>query len=166
MAAPVRAFLGPRGYRVYANPDGADYFDLIARRGPELGLVELKRTLGPPTFVQALRRRRWGDWIAVGIGSRRAAERLVERRAGRLTGAVGVWHVRPDGVDVLREAVAPPLPRALTAERALLTRYLDAIDSGELPPGVAWDGWPASLRRLSAHRGYREWTIEEAAPPE
>ncbi len=166
MVAPVRSYLAPRGYRVYANPDGSDYFDLVARRGAELGLVELKRALGPPTFGQALRRRRWGDWVAVGIGSRRAAERLVERRAGRLTSGVGIWHVRPDGVDVLREATPPPFPREPTAERTLLARYLDAVDAGELPPDVAWDGLPAIRRRLSSRRGYREWTIEESAPPE
>ena len=33
-------YLETLGYRVRIDPDGADYFDLVARRGREVGLVE------------------------------------------------------------------------------------------------------------------------------
>ncbi|MGI0139743.1 MAG: hypothetical protein ACREBT_01110 [Thermoplasmata archaeon] len=165
MVAPMRAHLEREHYRVYVNPDGRDYFDMIARRGSELGLVELKRTLGAKVFGQALRRRAWGDWVAVALGSEMAARRLVAERTGRLSAAVGVYWVHGSTVDCLRPSRAVPAMAAVDGRpsaRTELAGWLDAVDRGELPREVHWDGLFHDLRRLSGGRRYREWTLEEA----
>lgn len=166
MVPPVRAHLERDGYRVYVNPDGQDYFDIVARRGTEIGLVELKRTLGPKVFGQALRRRAWGNWVAVALGSEAAARRLVSDRTGRLSQMVGVWWVHGETVETLRPAGRPPLPPeldGLPSARRTLAGWLDALDRGVLPSAVNWDGLFHEVRRLSGGRSYREWTIEESA---
>jgi len=57
-----------RGYRTYVDPDGTDYFDLAARRGDEVGLVEGK--LGRPKAVLAQGRRR-SAWAKGGAAAQR-----------------------------------------------------------------------------------------------
>jgi len=154
--------LEERGFRTYVDPDGTDYFDLVARRGPEVGLVEGK--LGRPRALlgQALRRRPWGDWVAVALPSRRLAERLVAETRGRRSEPVGVWLVQENAVVELRAAVpftARPDPYA--PERARLHRVLDQVDRGEIPTGARWDGVAREVRRASGGRGFAEWRLDE-----
>ncbi|MCI4334685.1 MAG: hypothetical protein L3K04_03545 [Thermoplasmata archaeon] len=166
MAAPVVRFLERRGYRTYRDPDGKDYLDLVARRGEELGLVELKLSAARTVLGQALRRRGWGDWVAVALDGRRAAERALAASPSGHSERVGVLAVLGEEVEELRPA-APvhgagcfhPFPEL----RARLVLLLDAVDSGELPAGI---GWGALWRSDSGgrHAG-REWRIEELAPP-
>ncbi|MEM0128577.1 MAG: hypothetical protein QXG65_00185 [Thermoplasmata archaeon] len=168
MRVPVRAWLEARGYRVHADPDGTDYFDLVARRGSEIGVIELKRAAATEALGQALRRRRWASWVAVALARRGAAARLAAATGPHRAAFVGVWHVRPEGVEVLREA--RPVPSAQEgggAEREVLVRWLDALDAGTIPSGTVWSGLHRTIGRLSGGRRYREWSLEEldGGPP-
>ena len=158
--------LESEGYRVRVDPDGNDYFDLVARRGDEVGLVEAKVGDARAVLAQALKRRGWGDWTAVLLGSVRAAERLAERTRGTRAEPVGVWCFRDGTLTVLREArpwVAPGAPDPFAALRARFRRILDALDAGELPADVRWDGVVREVRRASGGRGFGEWRLDE--PP-
>jgi len=156
-------WLEGEGYRTYANPDGADYFDLVARRGEEVGLVEAK--LGRPRAVlgQALRRRAWGDWVAVVLPSRQSAERLVGADRRPRAEPVGVWWL--DGERVVELRPARPFDRGdddpFAPTRARFRLVLDRIDRGELPSGIAWEGLGAELRRASGGRRFAEWRLDE-----
>ncbi len=160
---PMRAYLEGKGFRVYPNVDGNDYFDLVARRGRELGLVELKRSLAGPAFGQALRRRAWGDWVGVALGSGPGARRLATERNGRLSSVVGIWWVHGETVELVRAPTVVPTANVPRRERVQLHAWLDAIDRGWIPPGTRMEGLGGTLRRLSQGRAYREWTVEEAA---
>jgi len=98
----VAGYLAEQGYRVAVDPDGTDYFDLVARRGEEVGLVEVKVGDSKAVLAQALKRRGWGDWSAVALGSVRAAERLSNRTASTRAAPIGVWSVGPEAVRVHR----------------------------------------------------------------
>jgi len=100
----VAGYLAEQGYRVAVDPDGTDYFDLVARRGEEVGLVEVKVGDSKAVLAQALKRRGWGDWSAVALGSVRAAERLSNRTASTRAAPIGVWSVGPEAVRVHRPA--------------------------------------------------------------
>ena len=162
----VAVVLEQRGYRTYVDPDGSDYFDLACRRGEEVGLVEGK--VGAPSAVlrQALLRRSWADWVAVAVASRRTAEHLVARTAGRRSGFVGVWSVH--GGTVLEHRPASPThgdgdSDAFATTRSLLRRTLQGIDRGELPGDVRWSGVLGEVRRASGGRRWREWRLDETA---
>jgi hypothetical protein len=162
----ARIYLEERGYRVRVDPDGNDYFDLVARRGDEVGLVEAKVGDARAVLAQALKRRGWGDWTAVLLGSVRAAERLAARTSGTRAAPVGVWSFRDGALAVLREArpgVAPGAPDPFAELRARFRRILDALDSGELPADARWDGVVREVRRASGGRGFAEWRLDE--PP-
>lgn len=162
LAGPVRLHLERMGYRVWVNPDGRDYFDVVAIRGEEVGLVELKLADGPRVFSQALRRRAWGDWVAVAVASERSAERLVRRRTTPLASRVGVWVVRDDAVEV-RRPCAPWSGDAASYgnERRLFRAVLGQMERGEIPAGAEWAGVLRTVRRASTGRGFAEYTIEE-----
>jgi len=157
-------FLEQQGYRVYPNPDSTDYFDLVARRGDEVGLVEAKVSGSRAVLVQALKRRAWGDWVAVVLPSETAAERLAERTDGTRAARVGVWATHEGGVRVVRPAgpwVRPGEEDPFSDLRARFRSVLDRIDSGELPPDVRWAGVVRAVRRASGGRGFAEWRLDE-----
>jgi hypothetical protein len=157
------------GYRVLIDPDGTDYFDLVARRGNEVGLVEAKVVGSRAVLAQALKRRGWGDWTAVALGSAVAAERLARRTSATRAEPVGVWSVSGSGVRVHRPARAWADPEGSDPFRTLRDRFrrlLDAIDAGELPRSVRWDGVPRAVRRASGGRGFSEWRLDEPLPDE
>ncbi len=163
----VAAFLVARGYRVYVDPDRGSYFDLVARRGEEVGLVEAKVSDARTVLRQALVRRAWADWCAVAVGGERSARRLAERTRGGRAEPVGVWAVRGD--DVLE--VRAPTPWASSTDptpyRELKERFraiLDAVDRGEIPAGVGWGGVPGAVRRASGGRSFSEWRLDELPP--
>jgi hypothetical protein len=162
----ARRHLESLGYRVWANPDGRDYFDLVARRGDDVGLVEAKVTGAREVVVQALRRRAWGSWGAVIVAGERSAKNLARRTAGTRAESLGVWHVQGAGVGVVRAArpwVAPGADDPFAELRARFGRLLDALESGEIPESVAWDGVVGQVWRASGGRGFKEWRLDE--PP-
>ncbi|MGA8604215.1 MAG: hypothetical protein WB788_04005 [Thermoplasmata archaeon] len=164
VVATAAAFLAEKGYRVYPNPDSGDYFDLVARRGEEVGLVEAKVSNSRAVLVQALKRRAWGDWVAVVLPSERAAERLAARTEGTRAAPVGVWATRKGGVRVVREAAPWVRPGEADPFAELRRRFravLDRIDSGEIPPEVRWDGVVRAVRRAGGGRGFAEWRLDE-----
>jgi len=162
----VATELRARGYRTYVDPDGADYFDLAARRDEEVGLVEGK--LGGPSRVlaQALRRRAWADWVAVVVASERTARALVARTAGTRASIVGVWSWDAGSARELRAPVvrAAGAPDPFAETRARFRQQLVDLDRGELPAGVRWSSVPAAVRRRSFGRGFAEWRLDEPDP--
>jgi hypothetical protein len=162
--ATAARFLEEQGYRVYPNPDSTDYFDLVARRGDEVGLVEAKVSGSRVVLAQALKRRAWGDWVAVVLPSERSAERLAARTNGTRAAPVGVWAAKGSSVRVVRPARGWARPGGVDPFADLRERFrsvLDRIDSGELPADVRWEGVLGAVRRASGGRGFREWRLDE-----
>ena len=163
----VVAYLEHEGYRVRADPDGTDYFDVVARRGDEVGLVEVKVGRPRAVLAQAVKRRGWGDWCAVAVDSARAAARLAAATGSSRAARVGIWSVGPDSVTVHRPArpwVAPGEDDPFGELRERLRHWLDLVDAGDLPGSVRWDGVPGAVRRASGGRGFGEWRLDEPAP--
>ncbi|MCI4323557.1 MAG: hypothetical protein L3K03_06000 [Thermoplasmata archaeon] len=163
---PVTDFLEQRGYRVLADPDRTGYFDIVALRGEEIGLVELKLHATGAVFQQAVRRRLWGDWVAVALPGERAARALVGRTRGERSSRVGVYVVRPQGVDVLREASPmfdPSEPGPTPERRELLRQVLQQRESGEIPAETSWAFAVHPPRPPPGRRAPRggSWTLEE-----
>jgi hypothetical protein len=163
----VARHLAGQGYQVYIDPDGTDYFDLVVRRGTEVGLVEVKAGDARAVLLQALKRRGWGDWTAVALGSARAAERLERRTRNTRAARVGVWSVGPETVRVHRAAQAWVRPGEDDPFRPLRERFrawFDLVDAGSVPTSIRWDGLPGAVRRASGGRGFAEWRLDEPTP--
>ena len=162
----VAGELRRRGYRTYLDPDGTDYFDLAARRGDEVGLIEGKAGSGAEVLGQALRRRPWADWVAVAVASARVADRLVARTSGRRASLVGVWWSAQGVAREVRPATPSPVPdeSPFSELRLRLRQRLVALDDGALPAGVRWSGVVAEVRRASRGRGFSEWRLDEPDP--
>jgi hypothetical protein len=162
----VARFLEARGYRVRCDPDGTDYFDIVARRGDEIGLVEVKVRDARTVLAQAVRRRGWGAWTAVALGAARAARHLADRTAATRAAPVGVWIVNGESVEVVREArpwVAPGADDPFVDLRDQFRRWLDLIESLGPDTPVVWDGIPGAVRRASGGRSFSEWRLDETA---
>ncbi|HEV2449504.1 MAG TPA: hypothetical protein VGU43_03720 [Thermoplasmata archaeon] len=162
LVAPVTRFFEKRGYRCYRAPDGQDYLDLVARKGGEIGLVELKLSAAATVMTQALRRRGWGDWVAVALEGRRAAVRALDSPGGEYRKRVGILAVEGSFVEELRPYRPihnPGEPHPFPELKRRLMELLDALDSGTLPPGVGWGAlWPAWA---GGRRAGREWRLDE-----
>ncbi len=164
LRAPVRAHLEAQGYRVWTAPDGRDYFDMVALRGEEIGLVELKVSAARQVFGQALRRRAWADWVAVAIPGRRAAERLIARPSADRAERVGIWVVEGERVRELRAARAMYGPGEATPFETARARFRDllrALESGELPDGIDWGIFGSPRLPGRQRRSTRDWRLEE-----
>lgn len=137
---PVERYLAARGYRTYFDIDGTGYFDAVALRGEELGLVELKIADWRRVFSQALVRRGWGDWVAVLLPRRSLAERVLARKAPPVADRVGVWYLLEGEVKVLREARPWPSDpgEPYPSYKQHLRESLAAVEQGLLPPGSHW----------------------------
>ena len=162
----ARAHLADRGYRVWVDPDGHDYFDLVARRGDEVGLVEAKVANSRKVLAQALRRRVWGDWTAVVVASVRSATHLADRTEGTRAAPVGIWCLDANAIRVVRAPrpwVVPGATDPYADLRERFRRILDDLENGTLPPGTSWDGVLGQIRRASGGRGFAEWRLDE--PP-
>jgi hypothetical protein len=163
----ARTHLAGLGYRVWVDPDGHDYFDLVARRGDEVGLVEAKVSDARTVLTQALRRRAWGDWTSVVVSTERLARGIVERSDATRAAPVGVWWTRDGSVEILRPA--RPWVEAGTDDpfaelRVRFRRVLDALESGEIPAGIPWEGVLREIRRASGGRSFAEWRLDEPTP--
>lgn len=162
-------YLEGLGYRTRIDPDGTNYFDLVARRGDEVGLVEAKVAHSRAVLTQALVRRAWGDWVAVVLASRRSASALDERSRGTRAEPVGIWWCEEGTVGVVRAARPWTAPGDDDPFAPLRTRFrgvLDALDRGDVPEGLTWSGVPRTVRRVSGGRGFREWRLDEGSDPE
>jgi hypothetical protein len=162
-------YLEAGGYRVYVDVDGTDYFDLVARRGDEVGLVEAKVGDRRKVVVQALKRRAWGTWGAVVVPSVASADRIREATQTGRPSALGVWVLDGAGIRVVRAArdwVSPGTEDPYAPLRERFRRVLDAVDRGDLPQGVSWDGLLREVRFASGGRGFAEWRLDEPGPPE
>ncbi|HEV8049390.1 MAG TPA: hypothetical protein VGP88_02225 [Thermoplasmata archaeon] len=163
LVAPVRQHLEAQGFRVFVNPDGADYFDVVVRRGDEVGLVELKVADWKTVVVQALRRRGWGDWVAVVLPRRSLAEKAAARPTAPRGARVGVWYLLNGSVEVLRAAQRLVLPGEVDPfpdpKRWLLER-LEIAEAGGMAEPVTWSVPDAG--RIGPHRRTsRDWRLEE-----
>lgn len=163
LVPPVRAYLDGLGYRVYVNPDGADFFDIVVRRGTEVGLVELKVADWRKVIHQALRRRGWGDWVAVVVPRSSLAAKILDRPEAPRATRVGVWCLVDGAVRVVRPArplvesgeVDPfPEPKAWLVER------LDLTDAAGGPGSLSWSV-PDAGRVAGRRRSSRDWRLEE-----
>ena len=160
----VARSLEAQGYRVRIDPDGTDYFDLVARRDDEIGLVEAKVARPREVWAQAVARRGWGSWNAVVLASPVSAERLAARTAGGRAAAIGVWSIDHEEVRIHRPArpwVTPGVPDPYAELRERFRRILDALDAGTLPADARWEGVPRAVRRASRGRGFSEWRLDE-----
>ncbi len=167
LVAVVARHLSDRGFRVHVDPDGTDYFDLVARKGPEIGLVEVKVRDAWGVLAQALCRRGWADWCAVALGSERSAERLARRTARTRAARVGIWSVSRDGVRVHRAATpwgGTGASDPFVALRERFREWLDQVDGLGEGASIRWDGIPGAVRRASGGRSFGEWRLDEGAP--
>lgn len=167
LAPPVRSYLESLGYRVWVDPDGSDYFDVIARRSAEVGLVEMKLADWRSVVRQAVRRRGWADWVAVALPRESTARRALEAtRTARLR-PIGVWVVDGGTIRVLRDA--SPWPSAegdpFRPLREHLRESLDLLEAGLLPEGTKWRfvQLPAARRRGRKTLSTAHWRLEEFA---
>ncbi|MCI4373530.1 MAG: hypothetical protein L3K02_07815 [Thermoplasmata archaeon] len=161
-------YLEGLGYRTRIDPDGTNYFDLVARRGDEVGLIEAKVSDARTVLTQALVRRGWGDWVAVVLASRRSAIALEARSRSTRAAPVGVWWWEGEAVTVVRAArpwVSPGEEDPYAPLRVRFRGVLDALDRGDVPEGLSWSGVPRTVRRLSGGRGFREWRLDEPGDP-
>ena len=164
LAPPVVAHLAGQGYTVWVDPDGSDYLDVVARRGAEIGLVELKLADWRKVLAQAVRRRGWADWVAVVLPRRSLADRAVEAAQGPRTRPIGVWVSDGETLTVVR-AAAPLWPAGTVHPfpelRARLELFTDLLAAGSIAPGVAWN-LPGAVGRLpDGRRSTREYRLEE-----
>ncbi|MCI4331633.1 MAG: hypothetical protein L3K19_07305 [Thermoplasmata archaeon] len=173
LVAPVVRFLEAQGYRVWPDPDGSDYFDIVCRRGNEVGLVELKLADYRKLLAQAHRRRGYADWVSVVLPRASLIDKLLALPSTDRGRRVGVWRVEGDTVQVVRPHAplrAPEESEPFPEARSRLVELLNALEAGQLPVGVRWEGIaqvPGSGRR---RRATRDWRLDEfdnapAAPP-
>ncbi|HEV2315990.1 MAG TPA: hypothetical protein VGV89_00210 [Thermoplasmata archaeon] len=163
LAPAVRAHLESQGFRVWVDPDGADFFDVVARRGEEVGLVELKLADWKTLLRQAVVRRTYGDWVAVALSRRSLAVKLLERAGTPNTRPIGIWSVEGPAPEVLRAAEPwPESTRSLFVEhRDALRLLLDTLEAGGVPEGARWTGFAARSGRGAGTRSSREWRLDE-----
>ena len=163
----VARALEAQGYRVRIDPDGTDYFDLVARKGEEVGLIEAKVAHPRKVWAQAVRRRGWGSWNAVVLARPVSAERLAARTAHSRAAPIGVWSIDHGELRVHRPArtwVTPQGPDPYADLRERFRRILDALEDGTLPADARWEGVPRAVRRASRGRGFSEWRLDEPSP--
>ncbi|MDE1820695.1 MAG: hypothetical protein KGJ23_14135 [Euryarchaeota archaeon] len=170
LRAPVQRFLAERGYRIFVDPDGTDYFDVVAVKGEEVGLIELKVADWRRVREQALVRRGWGDWVAVLLPRRSLAERVLRAESSPRSDRVGVWVLEEGEVRVCREArpmVAPGETTVFPGLKQHLLASLAMREAGLLPPEVQWRIVHTPLTRGGRRRRMsgKEWKLEEFADP-
>ncbi|MFI5415599.1 MAG: hypothetical protein ACHQ16_08150 [Candidatus Lutacidiplasmatales archaeon] len=152
---PVISHLERLGYRVWADPDGRDYLDIVAARAGEVGLVELKISDWKTVRAQGVARRSLADWVAVAVPTVTLAEKIASSLRGPVAPRLGVWYIAEGQVRELRAAkpMTPP-PAGTTADQARIRfrALVEAAVEGQIPEGTAWGG---QARRTGGGRSYR-----------
>ena len=163
LAAPVRRHLEGEGYTVWVDPDGTDFFDVVARLGDVVGLVELKISDTRKVLGQAVRRRGYADWVAVALPRESTARRVLTRPIPSPGDRVGVWWVDGGSVKVLRAATMRPRGDndPFAERRRGLFELLDLLELGRLPTGVRWSHITSGRARPP-----REIRLDEFPEPE
>ncbi|MCI4357823.1 MAG: hypothetical protein L3J95_05635 [Thermoplasmata archaeon] len=169
LAPAVQAHLEALGYRVWIDPDGTDYYDVVARKDRSIALVELKLADGKAVLGQAIRRRGWAEWVAVAVPTEALARRIAQRPVAERGRRVGVWWVDGSSVRVVRPALA--LVREGEVDpfgplKEQMNERLDLVEAGHLPLGIAWNLLAASRSALPGRRSTRDWRIEEFSEAE
>ncbi len=164
LVGPVERFLTPQGYRVWVDPDGSDYFDVVARRGDEVGLIELKLADWKAVLTQAVARRGWGNWTAVVVPRATLGRRLLQHRRNERTSRVGIWLVQDGAIEVLRAAsptIGPGEEDPYGPQRAEFRNLLDAMEAGVLPAKVGWTYLRSWARDQHGGRRAKSWSLDE-----
>jgi hypothetical protein len=154
MALVLGPFLSQCGFRVWVDPDGSDYFDMIVQRGDELGLIELKVSDWKRVLVQAVERRAWADWVAVAVPRRSLTKRLLARSTGPVSQRVGILVLDQGHVEVLRPATAcgpADLSRPPPELRARLVELLAVSSAEGVGTPIQWS-LPIRRRQVGALR--------------
>lgn len=164
LAGPVVAHLTAEGYRVWVDPDGSDFLDVVARRGGEIGLVELKLADWRKVLAQAQRRRGWADWVAVVLPRASLAHKLLAVPQTERARRIGVWVVAAGALTVVRPAEPlwrPGEARPFAELRQHIEELTDRLLDGSLPVGVRWNLAGARGRIDRTRRSTRDWRLEE-----
>ena len=164
LGPPVAQYLTDQGYRVWIDPDGSGFLDVVALRDNEVGLVELKVADWRTVLEQALRRRAWGDWVAVALPRKTLAQKAIERHPNGRASRVGVWWIDGAAVEVLRKAQRvydPGEPDPFEVPRQHFRELLQRLASGELPPGASWGLASHAARAMHRRRAAIDWTLDE-----
>lgn len=164
LAPAVRRFLEPQGYRVWVDPDGSDFLDVVARRGQEMGLVELKLADWRKVAAQAARRRGWADWVAVLVPRASLAEKILALPQAPRAKRIGVWSLQAGEVRVHRPSEplwSPGETHPFPELRARLETMTDLLAAGTIEPGVKWNLPGSSGRLPGGRRSTRDWRLEE-----
>lgn len=121
---PVKEFLLRLGYTVRGEVDGCD---LVARRGSDLIVVELKRSVNLTLILQGIDRQRLTDHVYLAVAAPRHSRQKRWREVVRLCRllGLGLLTVTPGGrVEVICEP-APYRPRKAAARRRRLLAEFD-----------------------------------------
>ena len=142
---PLKAFLQRQGYAVKGEVGAAD---VVARRGDELVIVELKQSFSLALFHQGIERLAITDhvYLAVPAGGKTKPLKANVKLARRL--GLGVLTVRArDGfVEVLAEP-GPYAPRASRKKRARLVKAFDRLDGDPNEGGATRYGLVTGYRQ-------------------
>jgi hypothetical protein len=164
LGPPVERYLSGLGYRVWIDPDGSGFLDMVAMKDEEVGLVELKVSDWKTVLVQAVRRRAWGDWVAVALPRWSLAQKVIERRSAGRAARVGVWWIDDGELRVLRPARVlydPGEPDPFSVPRGHFRELLQHLAAGRIEPGYGWDLAVHAARATHRRRPALEWTLEE-----
>jgi hypothetical protein len=184
VAAPVVAWLEGLGWDVYQEVSG---YDIVARVGPIVWIVEVKTSLSTKLCAQAFNRCRHAHYVSVAIpvtngiddGHRWATDRLEDR-------GIGVLHVDLVSMAVdlvsmaVKQASRPSLHRRVDVSRLLSSlrpEHKTYLAAGS-PCGGGWTPWKAmclkilqrvagapgiTLKELLATDGRYHYTSEQSA---
>lgn len=156
VAAVVVAWLDARGYDVYQEVElapGGIRADIVAKRGPELTIVETKTSASLALLQQALERRRFAHrvYVAMPIPSRALVDLCTELGVGVLRVRVGPEHEQrwnPDRCD--EEATSRRWnTRPVKLAARLRPEHKTACAAGS-PTGGHWSRWRETCAQLAA----------------
>lgn len=144
---PIRNLLERQGYDVKGEVGAAD---VVARRGDEVVIVELKLRFSLALFHQAIARLKISDtvYLAVPLPVGRSARRTLRdnlalcRRLG-----LGLITVRPDGRAEIRCDPGPYAPRKSVRRRDRLLREFDRLAGDPNQGGATRHGLVTAYRQ-------------------
>lgn len=143
--APVKAFLTRAGWTVKGEVGAAD---VVARRGDDLLVVELKLGFSLALFHQGIDRLALTDqvYLAVPAGGRAKAQKANVALARRLGLGVLAVRARDGHVEVLAEP-GPYAPRKSKKKKARLIKAFDRLDGDPNAGGATRHGLVTGYRQ-------------------